>query len=66
MAENNTPMTGQDCLDTIAQLARSQGSYGRMNEQINQMDNDTREELMNTLEAQQFNDPVDLVIWLES
>lgn len=65
MENYSVPMTGEDCLDAIKQLARSQGSYGRMLEQIKQMDDESREELLDTFAAQEFDAPVDMVMWLE-
>lgn len=65
MAEQKAPMTGEDCVQVIRDLSRSQGSYGRMLEQINSMDDEDRAELLDTFEAQQFTDPVQLVMWLE-
>ena len=61
----SVPMTGEDCLNTIKELARSQGSYGRMLEDIEQMDDEAREELLDTFAAQEFDEPVDFVMWLE-
>ena len=61
----SVPMTGEDCLNAIKELARSQGSYGRMLEQIEQMDDESREELLDTFAAQEFDDPVNMVMWLE-
>lgn len=65
MAEQKTLMNGEDCVQVIRDLSRSQGSYGRMLEQINSMDDEDRAELLDTFEAQQFTDPVELVMWLE-
>ena len=65
MAEQKAPMTGEDCVQVIRDLSRSQGSYGRMLEQINSMDDEDRAELLDTFEAQQLTDPVQLVMWLE-
>lgn len=61
----SVPMTGEDCFNAIKELARSQGSYGRMLEQIEQMDDESREELLDTFAAQEFDDPVNMVMWLE-
>lgn len=65
MAEQKTLMNGEDCVQVIRDLSRSQGSYGRMLEQINSMDDEDRAELLDTFQAQQFTDPVQLVMWLE-
>ena len=65
MAEQKTLMNGEECVQVIRDLSRSQGSYGRMLEQINSMDDEDRAELLDTFQAQQFTDPVQLVMWLE-
>lgn len=53
-------MTKKEILETFKSLARSQGSYGRLLEQIK--DND---EALTYLEEQNFKDSVDLVMFIE-
>lgn len=65
MSDYNTPMTGEDCLNAIRELAHSQGSYGRMLEQIEGKDEESLKRVLATFERQEFKDPVELVLWLE-
>ena len=54
-------MNSEEILNTIKDLAKSQGFYGRLLEQI--QDN---EEALEYLEQQNFKDAVDLILFLES
>lgn len=58
-------MNSSEILTTIKQLAQSQGFYGRLLFNINELEADKRDELFTILEAQQFNDPLDLVLFFE-
>ena len=51
-------MNRNEIIDAIRSLARSQGSYGRL------LDNLT-DEALDYLEEQNFTDPVDLILWIE-
>lgn len=53
-------ISGDDILNTVRTLAQSQGSYGRL---LEQLEND--EEALEYLEQQGFEDPVDLILFLE-
>ena len=48
---------------TIKSLSNSQGYYGRLLDNLINMDEDERLELINNLPT--FNDTVDVVMWLE-
>ena len=48
MSDYNTPMTGEDCLNAIRKLAHSQGSYGRMLEQIEGKDEESPKRVLAT------------------
>lgn len=52
-------------LNAVSQLAASQGFYGRL---YNALTSGTEEaeEFMEQMEAQNFGDVVDMVMWLES
>ena len=55
-------------LQTIRDLSKSQGFYGRLLrslEDAEENNNEAYEEFMSNLEAQNFSDPVDLVLYLE-
>ena len=49
--------------NTVKSLSNSQGYYGRLFNSLINMDEDERLELINSLPI--FNDPVDVVMWLE-
>lgn len=53
-------MNKAEILDTIRQLARSQGFYGRLLESLAGND-----EALDYLEAQDFATPLDLILFLE-
>ncbi|MDD2326282.1 MAG: hypothetical protein PHW63_09835 [Alphaproteobacteria bacterium] len=56
-------MTGEECLQVIRDLAKSQGSYGRLLREIETADN--RDEIVEVLDNANFNDAVDLILWIE-
>ena len=58
-------MNRDEIMDVIVGLSHSQGFYGRILEAIDGLDNDSRNELFDHLEACNFNDPVDLVMYFE-
>ena len=51
---------------TIIELMNSQGFYGRLYHTVNSLSEDGYETLYEQLEQQNFNDSVDVVLWLES
>ena len=59
-----------EILSVIRSLARSQGLYGRILEAIEDLrdygDPDKYDELVSALEAQNFTDPVDIVLYFEA
>lgn len=59
------PVSRTEILDAIRTLAMSQGWYGRFLEAIESLEGDEYEEVMTTLEEQDFKDMVDLVMYLE-
>lgn len=58
-------MNKEQILDAIRSLAASQGCYGRL---YNALTNGTEQAdvFLATMEEQNFNDVVDMVMWLES
>lgn len=58
-------MNREQILDAFRSLARSQGFYGRLLEQIDSVDEETREAFLSDLESRNFKDAVDLVMWIE-
>lgn len=63
-------MKMNEILSVIRSLARSQGLYGRILEAIEDLrdygDPDKYDELVSALEAQNFTDPVDVVLYFET
>ena len=57
-------MKREQILETIRRLAMSQGSYGRLYNDL-MSDAEYCEEAMAFLEAQNFKDPVDLILCIE-
>lgn len=54
--------------EAIKQLAKGQGSYGRLDVRLDELqaeDPDKYDEVMQELDAQNFKDIVDLVMYLE-
>ena len=58
-------MNRLEILNTIKQLAQSQGYYGRLLNNISELNNEQKDKLFTYLEEQKFNDPVDLVLFFE-
>ena len=62
-------MDREAILGAIADLARSQGFYGRLLraiEEVREEDEERYEELMETLEEQNFGDTLDMVLYFET
>ena len=59
-------MDRDDIMRTIRMLARSQGFYGRLLRDIEEMNDDAREDFFTELEDQNFKDSVDMVLFFES
>ena len=58
-------MNREQILATFRSLAMSQGFYGRLLEQIDSVDEETRDAFLSDLESRDFKDVVDLVMWIE-
>ena len=56
-------MKANEILETIKMLAKSQGFYGRLLNDIET--SEEREDILAELESQNFKDPVDLVMFFE-
>lgn len=62
-------MSIEEIMSAIRSLAGSQGFYGRLYNELWEMqtnDPDQWEEVKNTLEAQNFNDTLDMVLYFET
>ena len=58
-------MKRDEILETIRSLAQSQGSYGRLLQDLENMPKELYNTVMADLEAQNFKDAVDLVMYIE-
>lgn len=58
-------MDRQAIRDTFEMLAQSQGFYGRLLRNIDEMDKEDREKVWSDLESQNFKDVVDLILYIE-
>lgn len=66
--EEKKAMTGEEVIDVIRMLSQSQGFYGRLLqniEQLKQYDPDQYEEYLSELESMNFKDSVDVVLYFE-
>lgn len=64
-----TPSQGlnrEEIMESIRSLAKSQGSYGRLLENLEELSPEDYEETMQVLERQNFKDPVDMILFFES
>lgn len=62
-------MTGEEILDTIQSLSHSQGFYCRIYDAIKELERNDPEQyelFMENLVAQDFKDPVDVVLFFET
>ena len=58
-------MKRNEIMNTIRGLAKSQGFYGRLLEAIESLDKRKKETFFEMMEAKNFKDAVDLVMFLE-
>ena len=58
-------MDRQAIRGTFEMLAQSQGSYGSLLRNIDEMDEEDREKVWSDLESQNFKDAVDLILYIE-
>lgn len=58
-------MKRDEILETIRSLAQSQGRYGRLLSNLENMPKELYNTVMADLEAQNFKDAVDLVLYIE-
>ena len=58
-------MDRQAIRGTFEMLAQSQGLYGRLLRNIDEMDEEDREKVWSDLESQNFKDAVDLIMYIE-
>lgn len=58
-------MDRQEIRGTFEMLAQSQGFYGRLLRDIDEMDKEDREKVWSDLESQNFKDAIDLILYIE-
>ena len=58
-------MKRNDIINAITQLSYSQGFHRRLLRDLQSLDEDTYEEVMCELEAQNFSDTLDMVLFFE-
>lgn len=62
----NSNFLGLDDLESLAStLAQSQGFYGRLLENLHEMDTEQRQQLNNTIKKQRFTTSLDMILWIE-
>lgn len=59
-------MKFEEIMEVIKSLAKSQGSYGRLLNNINELDDESKAELKADWESRNFKDSVDFILYLES
>jgi hypothetical protein len=59
-------MSFDECIDTIKMLSHSQGMYGRLLRNIQELDDSTLEEVKEIWEDKKFKDNVDFILYIEN
>lgn len=55
-----------DLYSLVGSLATSQGFYFRLFRELQEIDNEQKEELDNTIKQQKFTNEIDLILWIEN
>ena len=63
---NDEFLTFDEMIDIITELSFSQGFYGRLLRDINELDDETLNEVKNLWESKKFTDNLDFILWLEN
>ena len=63
---NDEFLTFDEMIDIITELSFSQGFYGRLLRDINELDDETLNEVKNLWESKKFTDNIDFIMFLES
>ena len=63
---NDEFLTFDEMIDIITELSFSQGFYGRLLRDINELDDETLNEVKNLWENKKFTDNLDFILWLEN
>ena len=62
---NDDYLTFDEMIDIITELSYSQGFYGRLLRDINDLDDETLNEIKTEWENKKFTDNIDFINWLE-
>lgn len=63
---NDEFLSFDEMIDIITELSFSQGFYGRLLRDINELDDETLNEVKNLWENKKFTDNIDFIMWLEN
>lgn len=63
---NDEFLTFDEMIDIITELSFSQGFYGRLLRDINELDDETLNEVAEKWESKKFTDNIDFIMWLEN
>lgn len=63
---NDEFLSFDEMIDIITELSFSQGFYGRLLRDINELDDKTLNEVKNLWENKKFTNNVDFIMWLEN
>ena len=58
-------MKREEILEVFRSLSQSQGFYGRLLDDLYSVSEDVKETFLSHLEAQNFKDPLDLILYIE-
>ena len=59
-------LTFDEMIDIITELSFSQGFYGRLLRDINELDDEKLDEVKTIWESKKFTDNIDFIMWLEN
>ena len=63
---NDEFLSFDEMIDIITELSFSQGFYGRLLRDINELDDETLNEVKNLWENKKFTNNVDFIMWLDN
>ena len=63
---NDEFLTFDEMIDIITELSFSQGFYGRLLRDINELDDEKLDEVKTIWENKKFTDNIDFIMWLEN
>lgn len=63
---NDEFLTFDEMIDIITELSYSQGFYGRLLRDLNELDDETLNEVEKLWESKKFKNNIDFIMWLES